>query len=138
MTYKEQLHSKFYGIMDWQQCYNVFTTLTQNAENWYLYNLEKEVPTAVLPADIFIKKITRIQNIIKELHQERYCGIVYADDLKTPTMVKIFHPNNLGKSCGSSETPPLPQWILSKTKPKYIQQVEGIKQGFIRKFFAKD
>ena len=50
-------------------------------------------------------------------HREDYCGIVYADDFDRPTLVKVFHPNHLGSSCGFSETPPLPGWILSLLPP---------------------
>jgi hypothetical protein len=32
-------------------------------------------------------------------------------------LVKIFDPHNLGVSCGFSDNPPLPGWILSKLAP---------------------
>jgi hypothetical protein len=38
-----------------------------------------------------------------------HCGIAYVNDLKNPNFVKIFHPNNLGKSCGSSKNPSISQ-----------------------------
>jgi hypothetical protein len=54
-------------------------------------------------------------------HDEDYCGIVYADNLQQPGMVKIYDPNNLGVSCGYSETPPLPGWVLSRILPVDLQ-----------------
>jgi hypothetical protein len=50
-------------------------------------------------------------------HDERLCGIVYADDLRIPSLVKIYDPNNLGVSCGFSSNPPLPGWVMSKLPP---------------------
>jgi hypothetical protein len=50
-------------------------------------------------------------------HREDYCGIVYADDLRTPTFVKIYDPNNLGVVCGFSDAPPLPGWVMSLIPP---------------------
>jgi len=62
---------------------------------------------------------------------------VYADDLKNPTFVKIFHPKNLGKSCGSSENPPIPQWLISKEKPMDVVAEFGVQEapeGFASKY----
>ena len=52
-----------------------------------------------------------------EEHAEEYCGIVYADSFETPSFVKIYDPGNLGVSCGYSDHPPLPGWILSRLPP---------------------
>jgi hypothetical protein len=53
-------------------------------------------------------------------HHESYCGIVYADDLENPRLIKIYDPNNLGSSCGSSKTPHPPGWIMSRLPPDEI------------------
>ena len=135
MNYTEKLTSKFYGIMSWDDCYKLFDNLYENSNNWYFYDLDLAEPSNILVSSEFQEKITDIKNTIKELHQERYCGIVYTDDLKEPSMVKVFHPNNLGKSCGSSENPPLPRWIISKIQPTKIIQSQAKQQGFISKFF---
>jgi hypothetical protein len=92
----------------------LFEKLSNNPNDWYLYNTSKVVPKTVVNANDFLNAINNIKKVIKSEHQERYCGIVYTNDLNNPDFVKIFHPNNLGKSCGSSENPPIPQWLLSK------------------------
>ncbi len=61
--------------------------------------------------------IERIDALLRADHHESYCGIVYADDLENPRLIKIFDPNNLGSSCGSSKNPPGPGWIMSRVKP---------------------
>ena len=54
-------------------------------------------------------------------HDEDYCGIVYTDNKEIHAFIKIFDPNNLGVSCGFSDNPPLPGWILSKIKPVELE-----------------
>jgi rhodanese-related sulfurtransferase len=60
-----------------------------------------------LPADAAVATfIERIDTLLRAEHHESYCGIVYADDLEEPRLIKIYDPNNLGSSCGSSKNPP--------------------------------
>jgi hypothetical protein len=95
------------------------------------------MPSSTISADNFITKINNIKAIIDEDHDERYCGIVYVDDLKNPSFVKIFHPKNLGKTCGSSENPPMPQWLITKEKPMDVVVEFGPKEepkGFVSKY----
>jgi hypothetical protein len=137
MDYFKKFKSRFIGILQWDEWDALLQTLGENPDNWYWYDTLKNPPTTVLNRDEFSEKITQIKSIISELHQEKYCGIAYADDLKNPTFVKIFHPKNLGKSCGSSEFPPLPQWLISKEKPLDIVSKFGEKEksgGFISRF----
>jgi len=47
--------------------------------------------------------------------------VVFADSMDSPRFVKIFDPHNLGVSCGFSDNPPLPGWILSKLPPVDLQ-----------------
>lgn len=139
MNYLTQFQGRFIGVMQWKDCDALFSTLISTpANDWYLYDTQKSVPENTLTAEDLVIKLAAIQNTLKTEHQERYCGIVYADDLRNPTFVKIFNPNNLGKSCGSSENPPIPQWLLSKTKPEDVVEKFGppsVKRGFVSKFF---
>ncbi|WXT99368.1 MAG: hypothetical protein Ctma_0064 [Catillopecten margaritatus gill symbiont] len=124
--------------MQWDDCDALLGKLiTEPTNDWYFYDTLSPVPQKTIGADELSKKLTHIHDTLKTEHKERYCGIVYADDLENPTFVKIFHPNNLGKACGSSENPPIPQWLLSKTKPqdvieKFAPTVEN--KNFISKF----
>lgn len=122
--------------MSWDDCHNFFDLLRLKSDKWYLYDIDNITPTTQLTSADFIIQIDNIQDIIKSNHTERYCGIVYTNDLKYPAMIKIFHPNNLGKSCGSSENPPLARWYISKLKPTKITQIETPKQSFVSKFFS--
>jgi len=139
MDYLTAFQGRFIGIMQWNDCNVLLEKLiTKPADNWYLYDTLSPVPQTTMSADKLVKNLTKIHNILKTEHQERYCGIVYADDLNNPSFVKIFHPNNLGKTCGSSEHPPIPQWLLSKTKPVDIMEKFAPapkNKNFVSKFF---
>ena len=135
--YFDKFQGRFIGIMQWDDCNALLQNLIDQPNDWYLYDTLKEAPTQTIAVDDFINRIKEIKEILSSEHQERYCGIVYTNNLERPTFVKIFHPKNLGKSCGSSEHPPIPQWLLSKTKPKNVVEKFGPlkeKQGFISKF----
>ena len=112
--YFDKFQGRFIGIMQWDDCNALLQKLIEQPNDWYLYDTLIEVPTQTIDADGFINHVKEIKEILSKEHQERYCGIVYADDIEKPSFVKIFHPKNLGKSCGSSEHPPIPQWLLSK------------------------
>ena len=135
--YLKQFQGRFIGIMQWDDCDALLQKLIDQPNDWYLYDTLDSMPVQQIVADEFIEKLKSIKVTIKNVHQERYCGIVYTNDLENPSFVKIFHPKNIGKSCGSSEHPPIPQWLLSKTKPVDVVEKFGPpknKQGFISKF----
>ena len=136
-SYIDKFQGRFIGVMQWEDCNALLENLINNPDDWYLYDTLTQVPTTTVSAEVFVENINKIKTVLTEEHQERYCGIVYTDDLKTPSFVKIFHPNNLGKTCGSSEHPPIPQWLLSKIPPEDVVEKfgpPGEEKGFVSKF----
>jgi len=135
--YIDEFQGRFIGIMQWDDCHELFNKLIDQPTDWFLYDTLTTVPVSTVDAQNFKDRIHEIKKILTEEHQERYCGIVYTDNLETPNFVKIFHPSNLGKSCGSSEHPPIPQWLLSKTPPIDVVEKFGPpekEKGFVSKF----
>ena len=136
-SYIDEFQGRFIGIMQWDDCDALLQKLINQPDGWYLYDTLVSAPNQIIDASVFTENVNRIKKILTDEHQERYCGIVYTNDLENPSFVKIFHPKNLGKSCGSSEHPPIPKWLLSKTKPVNVVEKFGPpkeKQGFISKF----
>ena len=136
-NYLDQFQGRFIGIMQWGDCNALLQKLIDQPDGWYLYDTLASIPNQIIDAKVFTENVNRIKKILTNEHQERYCGIVYTNDLENPSFVKIFHPKNIGKSCGSSEHPPIPQQLLSKTKPVDVVEKFGPakeKQGFISKF----
>ncbi|OJZ17969.1 MAG: hypothetical protein BGP21_06595 [Thiobacillus sp. 65-29] len=111
-----------YSVMRWDQLTAFWQKLDAEA-GWYLYAVGHEVPQAPSPADK-VRQFTReLDELLRREHHEDYCAIVYADDLDAPNFVKIYDPNHLGSSCGSSsmKSSVLPGWLMSKTPPREIQ-----------------
>ncbi len=108
----------FKSTLRWPQLEHLWEVLRQDAGgDWYVYAIGEAPPSAPADAGQVSRFIDEIDKLIREEHDESFCGIVYADDLENPSFVKIYDPNNLGMVCGYSENPPLPGWVMSKLQP---------------------
>jgi hypothetical protein len=117
-----KFQGSFVSMMRWPQLNELWTTLRQQADaGWYIYAIGEAPPTAPVNAAGLEAFVTEIDALLHREHEEDYCGIVYVDDRESPSLVKIYDPNNLGVSCGFSEQPPLPGWTLSLLPPCDLQ-----------------
>jgi hypothetical protein len=109
-----------YNILSWDQLSAFWARLDRGA-GWYLYAVGHSIPTdkaSPVEVDRFVNEVDRL---LHNEHEEDYCGIVYADDLQNPSFVKIYDPNNLGVSCGSSGKHIFPGWIMSLQLPVELE-----------------
>ncbi|MEJ2611720.1 MAG: hypothetical protein P8179_16985 [Candidatus Thiodiazotropha sp.] len=117
-NYLQAFKGSFTSTLRWPHLDELWRVLREDAKGgWYIYALGEPPPIEVADAAMLNKFITEIDQLLRQEHDEDYCGIVYADDLKQPAFIKIYDPNNLGVSCGYSDNPPLPGWVLSKIPP---------------------
>ena len=119
---------RLFSLLSWDQLTAFWQRLDAQA-GWYLYALGEDRPQ--LPADgehvtAFIREIDRL---LRKEHDEDYCGIVYADDLERPSLVKIYDPSHLGTSCGSSKERILPGWLMSRLPPSDMNPSHLIPQN---------
>lgn len=114
-----RLHGLLYSLLSWQQLTNFWAKMDP-AAGWYLYAVGEEVPVQPATPEQVNKFIAEIDALLRRDHHENYCGIVYADNLEQPSFVKIYDPNHLGSSCGSSKNPPLPGWVMSQVIPSEL------------------
>ena len=126
MSIKEAYISAFRGnftsTMRWPDLDNFWGTLKNHADdNWYIYAVGEIPPDDTSSKAHLLSFIDEIDALLHQEHDEDYCGIVYVDNKETPEFIKIFDPNNLGVTCGFSDNPPLPGWILSKIQPVEIE-----------------
>lgn len=118
IVFLDAFRGSFSGILRWPQLDEFWQRLIQDDnQDWYIYAVGETPPTEPANRKQLEHFITGINELLRKEHQEDYCGVVYADDLQHPAFIKIFDPNNLGVSCGFSEFPPLPGWILSVIQP---------------------
>lgn len=116
--YMQAFRGSFTSALRWHHLDALWEVLRRDAgAGWYIYAVGETPPTTAADAQMMLTFIQEIDKLLREEHAEKYCGIVYADDLQQPTFVKIYDPHNLGVSCGYSENPPLPGWVLSLIPP---------------------
>jgi len=113
---------RFESLMRWEQLATFWDTLRpQVDDSWYIYAVGEDAPQAPSSKQQVLTFIDEIDQLLRREHDEDYCGIVYADNHYNPDFIKIFDPHNLGVSCGFSENPPLPGWVMSKMPPVNLE-----------------
>lgn len=113
---------RFSSLLRWDDLAVFWDVLRSQADDgWYIYHVGDEVPVNTSSKDQLLKFISEIDALLRADHEEDYCAIVYADDHQQPAFIKIFDPHNLGVSCGFSENPPLPGWVMSKMPPVNLE-----------------
>jgi len=124
--------AKFYGVLKWRQLDELWLKVKNDKKaGWYIYAIGEMPPTNLTQNDALETLIDEINVLLRREHDEAYCGIVYADDLETPSFIKVFDPNNVGTSCSIAKTAPLPGWVISKLKPTDLSA--PMKQTAIRR-----
>jgi hypothetical protein len=108
----------FSGILKWSQFDALWSILQDsNDGGWYVYHVGEAPPDSPCSSEEFTTFLQHMNEMLRKEHAEDYCGVVYVDQPEAPTYIKIFDPNNLGVSCGYSDNPPLPGWIISRIAP---------------------
>lgn len=116
--YCQKFTGSFSGILRWHQLDELWTSLKKTkSDSWYIYAVGEIPPEKTSIYTDVQTFILGVDKLLRQEHDESYCGIVYVDDKVNPSFIKIFDPNNLGSSCNTGLAPPLPAWILSKIQP---------------------
>ena len=127
-NFQSLYRGRLWSLLSWEQL-NAFWQRIDPAAGWYVYAVGESVPTEPATAEAVSAFITSIDALLHKEHHHDYCGIVYADQLDAPSFVKIFDPNNLGVSCGFSDNPPLPGWILCRVAPEDMKPATPLPEG---------
>ncbi len=118
-----------YSVMRWDQLTAFWQKVDADA-GWYLYAVGHAVPQVSSGPDKVRHFMSEIDELLRREHHEDYCAIVYADNLDAPNFIKIYDPNHLGSSCGSSsmKSSVLPGWLMSKVPPRELE-MHGVVTG---------
>lgn len=123
-AFLSRYQGRFTGVLRWENLGDLWQAVRGRAHEtpWYVYAVGERPPAEpAAPAELeaFLEEVDRL---LRSEHQESYCGVVYADDLQAPSLVKIYDPNNLGSVCGPGlGPPPLPGWVLSTLPPADLE-----------------
>lgn len=118
--FNQRLDGRFVGVLRWDQLDDLWQTLENSGKPWYLYQVGSEVPEQPLDGETLKTAIRELDQLLHQEHDHDYCGIVYADDLANPTLVKVYDPNHLGASCGSAGYRIPARWFFSLQKPSEV------------------
>ncbi len=116
--YAARFQGGFTGILYWHQLDALWKRLRASGDgHWYVYAVGAAPPEQPVTAAELERFITEIDHLLRTEHDFDYCGVVYVDAIESPEMVKIYDPNHLGSSCGSSGLRVLPGWVVSRLPP---------------------
>lgn len=115
--FQARLKGRFQGMLHWHQLDALWARVKPGI--WYVYQLGESVPGVPLQGETLAQRIDALDMLLRREHTEKYCGIVYADDVEQPTLIKIYDPNHIGSSCSNGPPSP-PGWVLSTTPPQAI------------------
>ena len=107
------------NLLKWEELDALWQRLCNDSEkDWYIYAVGEAPPVTRSGPEQLRRFIVEIDHLLRQEHDEDYCGIVYVDNVESPGLIKIFDPNNLGSVCGPGfGPPPLPGWVLSLQAP---------------------
>ena len=129
-SFYDAFRGSFTSLMQWAQLDEFWTTVQAKADaGWYIYCIGEPAPAQPRSAAQVQKFMQEVDALLRRDHDESYCGIVYTDSKTDPTFIKIFDPNNLGVSCGSSKNPPLPGWTMTLLPPSHLESKRPLPEG---------
>lgn len=105
------------GVLDWARYEAFLDRLGESGGDWYVFDLDGEVPGAPQSAEDFAAALSPVDGLIRAVKNRPWLGAVYADDLENPSYIKVFDPAKLGGSCAMPGAKMLPRWIISRIKP---------------------
>lgn len=121
-AFDKKLNGLLYGLMQWSDWDAMRERLLATPNiRWFVYAVGDAIPERPLSASGFKTALAEIDALLRRDHGEVYLGIIYADDLEYPSLVKIYDPNNLGSACGSIGHKVPPGWVLSTVPPTTIK-----------------
>lgn len=129
-AYYQAFSGNFTSLLTWQQLEEFWNTVRRSAAaGWYVYAVGETVPVQTTDETGVLRFVQEVDELLHKEHDEDYCGIVYTDSKTDPTFIKIFDPSNLGVSCGFSDNPPLPGWVMSRIPPMELKDKQTLAQN---------
>jgi hypothetical protein len=121
IAFQQHYNGRFVNMLRWHQLDELWNRVKQTQpDGWYVYLIGEIVPTTPVDVTELNRFIQEVDTFLRQKHDHDYCGIVYVDDRRAPSMIKIFDPTNLGAVCGSSGSKILPRWLLTRIPPEAI------------------
>jgi hypothetical protein len=95
------------GVLRWPQLDSLWQSLKPK-NGWYLYEVGGDPPKTSINGDKLRQAIEIVDAFLREQHEADYCGVVYTDDLDTPSLLKVYHPKKMGLRVAAAVQPCFP------------------------------
>ena len=118
-TFTETLNGTLWGLMRWGQWEELRAHIAGCGEPWYLYAPGEALPEKPLAGARLKLALEALDALLRKDHQDEHLGIIYTDDIPSPSLVKIYDPHAMG-GCGGGKGIP-PGWVLSTMSPALIE-----------------
>ena len=113
--------STFKGILTWEHLDELWAlVLEARGSGWYAYTVGQEVPQRPAYGQELSTFIRDVNALLRHLHRQAHCGMVYVDDRSDPRLILIYHPQKVG-GCGLGNGTVLPSWTISREIPENLQ-----------------
>lgn len=117
-AFNQKLNGLLFGIMRWSEWDKLVVRLRlDHTKQWYLSAAGADVPKEPASPAMLGKFLSEIDVLLKSQYEQDYLGIVYVDNVATPSLIKIYDPDNLGSACGTSGSKVEPGWVISQDRP---------------------
>jgi hypothetical protein len=118
-SFAGRLCSPLTGVLTWDGLAALWDRVMAS-DGWYLYTVGGPPPAAPASAEEVAALVRYLDARLRAEHDRDECGIVYADDLAAPALIKVYDPKRLGVDFGPSRGPVPPGWILSRMPPERV------------------
>ena len=89
--YYRAFRGNFTSLLRWEQLDTFWHQVRRKAAaGWYVYAIGESVPRQAVGADEIKHFVDHIDTLLRQEHDEDYCGIVYTDSQTDPSFIKIL------------------------------------------------
>ncbi len=110
-------NGKMYGVLNWPVFDEIWQHLAASDNDWYVWSCTGTAPSTTMPKDDFTVFLTETRSFLVKQDRSGHCGFMYVDDIKDPSLCKLFDPRHMGSSCSCSSEPVMPKWTISAMQP---------------------
>jgi hypothetical protein len=87
-AYLSAFKGSFTSALRWHQLDALWQAVRkQNDGEWFVYAVGETPPASATSSEQCDRFLSEIDQLLREEHDEEYCGIVYADNLQTPAFI---------------------------------------------------
>lgn len=115
----ELLPGTLAGVIDWPILDQIWQAIRDSDHSrWRFFDNDtplpgdKQPPVVANSSDL-AASLNALNDYLRHAHPHDYCGLVFADSLTAPTLIRIFDPKFLTSMCNIYGNTPAPSWVIS-------------------------